>query len=917
MYTLCRKCSFCGSDIKTARTLFRINYSIDKATELDQGYVPHKVETLGLGYNYFKPPPKHENKFSLVLPPPNITGTLHLGHALTATVQDVLVRWKQMQGFETSWVPGIDHAGIATQVVVEKRLWKESRQSRHDIGREAFHKKVWEWKEEKAEVIGEQLRRLNVSLDWEREVFTMDEKRSAAVQEAFIKLFEAGLIYRADQLVNWSCVLQSAISDIEVEHLSINGPTDILVPGYETPVKFGILTRFAYKVHERGAVKITPGHDHADFDAGKRHSLPVLQVIDESGRLTVSCGQFQGLRRFEARKIVLAELGRLGLLRGSHDHQMILPICSRSKDVIELLARPQWFINCSDMAARALDDVEKGRLTIVPSRFEKTWHGWLENIRDWCISRQLWWGHQIPAYSCQVRNEPEKKVWVAAKNQQEACRKASRKLDAGEDDVVATQDEDVLDTWFSSALQPFSSFGWPEATEDLSKHYPLSMMETGHDILFFWVARMVMLGTQLTGRLPFDKVLLHGIVCDAHGRKMSKSVGNVVAPEDVIRGITLEGMEKISKASFTAGVLSDDELNRAIQGQRKMFPEGIPECGSDALRFTLLSHNIKNHFINFDVTECYTNKLFCNKIWQATKFTRLWFTNVSNEQKLSEVQVKHLGLMDKWILSRLTFMVDTVNRGLENFDFYVATTALKNFLYYEFCDVYLETTKRGLRNAKEPGAVSHCWTLCTSLDTSLRALAPFMPVLSHHLHHHLPEFPGRGKRFDFPQDLDFREEEIERDVEESQRVVVAIRRLKKIFNVTFKHKPSVTILTSSSSMHNYSDAIQDLAGCHSLTVTNESITAPYTTSVKDVVGVSTIHLQVPEDVLKHLQADLPKMNMKKEKLLKELEKLNEIVSAASYKINVGVERQEGNSKKISTIQEKLTRIEYILDLIQR
>ncbi|KAJ8954030.1 hypothetical protein NQ318_004323 [Aromia moschata] len=1089
MYNLLTKCKLCDAKVRIIKSTVRrgnCSKNDNLSADLDQAYVPSKLESSKINNAYFQPKLKSNKTFSLILPPPNITGTLHLGHALTAAVEDVLVRWKRMQGIETVWVPGIDHAGIATQVVVEKRLWKENRQTRHDIGRKAFQEKVWQWKAEKADIIGQQLRRLGVFLDWDRQVFTMDERCSRAVQEAFITLFEKGLIYRADHLVNWSCALRSAISDIEVEHIEVDGPTMVSVPGYERPVEFGNLTKFAYKfqdsdeeivvattrprdpvggrgrggapgrrpllevrrpsalaplqgrgdsrdkrplrgsgirhceltshkslkcsvcknylniapiltsedgktnkcgrcvlkgpnltnrnslyeaigeklsfpcIHEncaerltwnqvekheksckyrkivcpfwvcrdkniemnmsndtnhfesehpgtvqRGlitlslanvaqlqsmmrllivdelpyfvlihtvgtgeriyigvfnfdsaqreyqvqlfadkekrkcitykenvrlydesrhclyclqnlctlethkyskrrpekqkekfnfytkidvrctknvllsekmwfeigivpvqngalersggvwkrAVKVTPAHDHADFEAAKRHNLQILQVIDETGKLlapVTACQEFSGLPRFAARDVITNRLAEYGLLRDKQGHRTSVPMCSRSGDVVEFLVRPQWFVNCKSMAARALEDVRRGALSIEPRHFEKTWFAWLENIRnsgafqrflstkgklglfnafsalqqdeiffclflvtlirDWCISRQLWWGHQVPAYSCHIRGRPDQTVWVAAEDVEVACRKAGGRLGVEDGDVVAVRDDDVLDTWFSSALLPFSAFGWPNhkavilsATdaievlslvlqeEDLARYYPLSLMETGHDILFFWVARMVMLGTELTGRLPFDKILLHGIVCDAQGRKMSKSLGNVIAPEDVINGATLEMLEASSKANHAAGVLSEEELQRAVRGQKKMFPQGIPECGSDALRFTLLSHNIKNHFINFDVNECHTNKLFCNKIWQATKFVRLWFDAVSEEQTLrnSDVAETPLSPMDKWILSRLSFMVDTVNEGLENFDFHVSTAALKNFLYYDFCDVYL------------------------------------------------------------------------------------------------------------------------------------------------------------------------------------------------------------------------------------
>ncbi|CAH1155569.1 unnamed protein product [Phaedon cochleariae] len=979
MFRLYCKCSVYKNQISAVRFVVRrgkcSKISKLRVSELDSGYVPHKVEEeFGIADDYFKPPLQHAKPFTIVLPPPNITGTLHLGHALTATIEDVLTRWNRMQGIQTVWVPGFDHAGIATQVVVEKRLLKECQKTRHDLGREQFQRKVWEWKEQNAHIIGDQLRRLGVSLNWEREMFTMDEKRSIAVQEAFIKLFESGLIYRADHLVNWSCVLQSAISDIEVEHLSLDGPTHISVPGYEDSIEFGILTKFAYKIEDSdeelvvattrpetmlgdvavavhpeddrysryvgrhlwhpfrkekipvirddfvskefgtGAVKITPAHDHADFEAAKRHSLPSLQVIDETGRLNTECGQFKGLRRFEARKVIVEELSRLQLFRGTEDHAMIVPICSRSKDVVELLARPQWFVKCADMAARSVDEVKNGNLKITPKIFEKTWFDWLENIRDWCISRQLWWGHRIPAYLCYPSSDASSPTWIAAMSEDEAKKKASAKFGVDAEAIVAKRDEDVLDTWFSSALQPFAAFGWPEETKDLSKFYPLSLMETGHDILFFWVARMVMLGTQLTGKLPFNEILLHGIVCDAHGRKMSKSLGNVIAPEDVIRGVTLQEMENTSKASHSSGILSEEELKKSIRGQQKMFPQGIPECGSDALRFTLMSHNIKSHYINFDVNECYTNKLFCNKIWQATRFTNSWFTTISDAQDIKKAKFDDLLSMDRWILSRLSLMVSNTQQGLQNYDFHKCTTALKTFLYYDFCDIYLETTKRGLRLSNSPAASGHCWTLLTCLDVGLRTLAPFMPLLSRHLHQRLPLLIGEERLLDFPKDLNWRDESLEQDINDMMDVVIAIRRLKKILNVTAKHEPKVRIFTSLPSLGSYSETIMDLSACHEVNILGENLNMVSSDEIKDTVGRTTICLAVPEDIKRAIEIDFPKMEIKKEKLFRQLEKLRKMTCGSTYKMNASSEAQEVHSKKIAKIEEQISRIENIQKL---
>ncbi|XP_072386333.1 probable valine--tRNA ligase, cytoplasmic [Diabrotica undecimpunctata] len=943
-----------------------------KNLELDQAYVPHKVENVTKP-NYFKPQQKQSRPFVLVLPPPNITGTLHIGHALTATIQDVLVRWKQMQGFETLWIPGTDHAGIATQVVVEKILWNENKQTRHDIGRELFIEKVHEWRKEKSPIIREQLQRLGVLLDWDREAFTLDEQRSKAVQEAFIKLFEEGLIYRSKSLVNWSCALKSAISDIEVEQLTLTGSTNISVPGYEEPVEFGILTKFAYLIEGTeeeivvattrpetmlgdvaiavhpddsryarligkfakhpfrnntipiipdsfvdrefgtGAVKITPAHDFNDYDVGKRHSLQNIQVIDENGKLTFECGKFFGLPRFKARKVITNELQHLGLLRSREEHPMVVPICSRSKDIVEFLIRPQWFLKCDSMAAEAIRNVKEGKLSIDPKMMEKTWFTWLENIRDWCISRQLWWGHQIPAYLCSS-SKTEETVWVAAESVEIATQKGASKLGLPASDVNVKRDEDVLDTWFSSALFPFSVFGWPQKTQDLQKYYPISLMETGHDIIFFWVARMVMLGTKLSGQLPFNKICLHGIVCDSQGRKMSKSLGNVIDPQDVIRGVSLEEINTISKSSYEKGILSKEEFERCLQSQKKMFPQGIPECGSDALRFTLVSHNIKNMYINFDVSECYTNKLFCNKIWQATKFTKHWFAEVSGRQELKTVDFDQLTDVDYWILSKLTFMIDKVIDGIEDFDFYICTNALKNFLYFEFCDIYLETTKRGLRSSDNAIALGHLWTLLTCLDVSLRGLAPFMPVLSEHLHSRLPVFPEQEKVLEWPQKLNWRNEHLERTVEDVMDIVIALRRLKKTFNISSKSESKVHLVDSTNRLKKYLNIIEDLTGFKDIRIDGTLPNEVVSTSLKDKSGNTYIYLQVSDEVKKSFQTDLLQIEKKKEKIIKELNKINKMVSGSTYKINASLEKQEIHSKKISSLQEQLVRLEYFQNI---
>lgn len=645
----------------------------------------------------------------MLFPPPNVTGNLHLGHALTAVIQDVLVRWKHKKNIRTQWIPGSDHAGIATQVVVEKSLFKKHGKTRHELGRKEFLEEVWKWKHEKGSSISGDLRKLGTSFDWDREYFTMDQNSSNAVNEAFIRLFDKGLIYRDESLVNWSCSLESAISDVEVENLEIHGKTEIAVPNYDRNVQFGVMTNIAYKVvdsdeevvvattrpetllgdvavavhpndarysHLRnkqlwhpyrkeaiplvfddsvdpefgtGAVKITPAHDRNDFEVGRRHKLPHICVIDKKGLIVDGFEGFAGSQRFIAREKILHSLAELGLYRGSTFHSMVLPICSRSKDVIEFLLAPQWFVKCEEMSKKAVEVVARGELKITPQSFEKEWNRWLSNSRDWCISRQLWWGHQIPAYK--IVTTDGKETWIAAKSQEEAEMKFKENFSNAQ--FTIERDSDVLDTWFSSGLLPFSAYNWPDTNDDFKKFFPLSLMETGHDILFFWVARMVMLSLELTGQLPFKEVLLHGIICDAYGRKMSKSLGNVVRPDNIINGASLGELQRETEAAAKQGILSQAELEKSLDGQKKMFPLGIKACGIDALRFTLLSQNIKQHFISFDATEGFTNMKFFNKIYNATKFV----TSMAESSRISIKDIRSLdGLklseMDLWILSR-------------------------------------------------------------------------------------------------------------------------------------------------------------------------------------------------------------------------------------------------------------------------
>uniref|UniRef100_A0A672U519 valine--tRNA ligase n=1 Tax=Strigops habroptila TaxID=2489341 RepID=A0A672U519_STRHB len=737
----------------------------DVSVPLPPSYSPRYVEAAWYSWwereGFFKPEygrgrvsaPNPRGVFMMCVPPPNVTGALHLGHALTSAIQDSLARWQRMRGLTTLWSPGCDHAGIATQVVVERRLWRTRRLTRHQLGRERFLQEVWAWKHEKGDRIYQQLRQLGASMDWDRACFTMDPKMSRAVCEAFVRLHEQGLIYRSTRMVHWSCALRSAISDIEVEKRELPGRTLLRVPGYEEPVEFGVLVAFAYPLeggeegqevvvattrletmlgdvavavhpedprytHLRGrsvlhpftgqrlpvlhdpfvdpqfgtgAVKVTPGHDATDLDVGQRHGLPCPCVLDDEGRLCGVPPPFLGMPRFRARAAVMEALKERGLFRGVTENPMVVPICSRSGDVLEPVQRPQWFLRCSALAAAAAGVVRGGELRLRPPAHTRTWLQWMDNIRDWCISRQLWWGHRIPAYFVTIDDpsvppgkDGDGKFWVSGRTEDEARAKAAKRFRVPPEKVTLRQDEDVLDTWFSSGLFPFSIFGWPEPSEDLDVFYPGTLLETGHDILFFWVARMVMLGLALTGRLPFREVYLHAIVRDAHGRKMSKSLGNVIDPLDVIHGISLQGLHEQLENSN----LEPAELERAREGQKRDFPNGIPECGTDALRFALCAYTAQGRDINLDVMRVLGYRHFCNKVWNGARFVLQALGGGYRPPPDHQVRGRP-GLADRWVRSRLSRAVGAVGAAMEEFDFPGATTAVHRFWLYELCDVYL------------------------------------------------------------------------------------------------------------------------------------------------------------------------------------------------------------------------------------
>uniref|UniRef100_A0A8P4G0H1 Valine--tRNA ligase n=1 Tax=Dicentrarchus labrax TaxID=13489 RepID=A0A8P4G0H1_DICLA len=974
----------------------------DVISPLPDSYSPQYVEAAWYQWwekqGFFKPEYGRESIsdqnprgiFMMCIPPPNVTGSLHLGHALTNAIQDSLTRWHRMRGETTLWNPGCDHAGIATQVVVEKKLMRERGMSRHDLGRENFIEEVWKWKNEKGDRIYHQLKKLGSSLDWDRACFTMDPKLSYAVQEAFIRMHDEGVIYRSKRLVNWSCSLNSAISDIEVDKKELTGRTLLPVPGYKEKVEFGVLVSFAYKVdgsdeevvvattrietmlgdtavavhpadsryqHLKGkmvlhpfcdrkmpivfddfvdmsfgtgAVKITPAHDHNDYEVGERHNLAFINILDENGLLinVPPPSWYSGMKRFEARKAVLQALKDRGQFKEIKDNPMVVPVCSRSKDIVEPLLKPQWYVNCTDMGKQAADAVREGQLKIIPDHHLKTWFNWMDNIRDWCISRQLWWGHRIPAYFVTVNDSSVKPgedmdghYWVCGRTEEEAREKAAKRFNVSADKITLRQDEDVLDTWFSSGIFPFSIFGWPNETQDLNVFYPGTLLETGHDILFFWVARMVMMGLKLTGKLPFKEVYLHAVVRDAHGRKMSKSLGNVIDPLDVITGISLEGLH----AQLTDSNLDPLEVEKAKQGQKSDYPSGIPECGTDALRFALCAYTSQGRDINLDVNRILGYRHFCNKLWNAVKFAM----KTLGDNFVPSEKAKLCGeesVSDRWILSRLSAAVGLCDAAFKAYDFPAITTAIYNFWLYELCDVYLESVKPVFSKAEEDStsqrqALVCRQTLYTCLEVGLRLLSPIMPFVTEELYQRLPRRrpqtdPPSISVTSYPDTEEFcwHSEEVDRDMEFIMSVVKTIRSLRADYNLTKTRADCYLQCIDSATaslVQKYSLQIQTLSYSQAIIPLTANQPVPEGCAVAIASDRCTVNLMLKGII--DVEKEVAKLMTKKGDLEKQMEKLTEKMSKSDYKEKVPVKVQEQDAEKLRQSQTELEKVKEAMD----
>ncbi|XP_053719802.1 valine--tRNA ligase, mitochondrial isoform X1 [Synchiropus splendidus] len=965
----------------------------DTSLPLPPSYSPEYVESSWYQWwekEQFFNPDQHEKSpyavdqtFSLCIPPPNVTGTLHLGHALTVAVEDALVRWRRMQGHRVLWLPGCDHAGIATQTIVERRLRQQQGKCRRDFTREEFLKEVWKWKKEKGAEIYMQLRKLGASLDWSRACFTMDPAYSRAVTEAFVRLCDAGLIYRSESLVNWSCALESAISDIEVDYKELSVPTMLNVPGYEDKVEFGTMITFAYPLEDHsgevsvsttrpetmigdvavavhpddsrykdihglmcrhpftgrllpiitdttvdmqlgtGAVKLTPAHDHTDFQLSQSHKLPRFTVIGGDGRMTPDCGHWlEGVKRFDARRMIVDALVEKNLFRGQKDHTMSLPICSRSGDIVEPLLKRQWFVCSKEMAQKSIQAVEEGQLEIIPHFYTKTWRNWLSNINDWCISRQLWWGHQIPAYTVHLANSPGQKEeqWVWGRSEDEARHRASVKYGVTQDEVILTQDPDVLDTWFSSALFPFAMLGWPQQTPDLQHFYPNSLLETGSDLIFFWVARMVMLGTELTGQLPFKQVLLHSLVRDKHGRKMSKSLGNVIDPLDVIHGVSLERLEQKVKQ----GNLDPREQMVAMEAQRKDFPTGIPQCGADALRFALCSHKMQGEDISLSISQVLSCRHFCNKMWQTVRFTLQALGNNQVPAGTLE-ELSPASAMDRWICSRLYSTVAQCEHSFEKYELHLVTSALHSFWVNNLCDIYLECVKPVLSVGKdtEPrraagSVLYHC------VSASLALLSPFMPFLTEELWQRL-QMLRNGAMTDtslcvqpYPRAAQLahcHSPAVEQDFQLVQEVVRVARSLRAQCGLT-KERPALWVVcspTQASIVKTYASAVGTLSRSSDLHIYcpegGEDFVSPPPPSgslMELVDHTCQVHLHAQTSVDSENQ--IIRLAHRREKLLSKMQDIMPQIESSDYLTKVPAHIRQQMERKLSGLQQEVKNI---------
>lgn len=877
--------------------------------ELAKTYDPKGLEDRiyqkWLDNKYFHAEVNRDKKpFTIVMPPPNVTGQLHMGHALDETMQDILIRFKRMQGYEALWQPGTDHAAIATEVKVIEKL-KEQGIDKNEIGREEFLKHAWEWKEEYGGKIINQLKKLGASADWDRERFTMDEGCSKAVQEVFIKLYEKGYIYKGFRIINWCPVCQTSISDAEVEHEDQDGffwhinypvvgeegqfveiattrPETLLgdtavavnpederykhlvgkmlklpLTDREIPV---VADEYVDKEFGTGCVKITPAHDPNDFEVGKRHNLPEINIMNDDATINELGGKYAGMDRYEARKAMVEDLKELGLLVKVVPHSHNVGTHDRCGTTVEPMIKPQWFVRMKEMGEAAIKTLQDGNLQFVPDRFDKIYMHWLENIRDWCISRQLWWGHRIPAYYCDECGET-----VVAREMPGKCPKCGC--------THLTQDEDTLDTWFSSALWPFSTLGWPDKTEEMKYFYPTDVLVTGYDIIFFWVIRMVFSGLEQTGKTPFHHVLIHGLVRDSQGRKMSKSLGNGIDPLEI-----------------------------------------IDQYGADALRLTLMTGNAPGNDMRFYMERVEASRNFANKVWNASRFIMM---NLEKAEVPAKIDLASLTSADKWILSKVNTLAKDVTENLDKYELGIAVQKVYDFIWEEFCDWYIEMVKPRLYNDEDTTKAAALWTLKTVLANALKMLHPYMPFITEEIFCTLcPEeesimissWPEFKTEWDFKAD--------EEAVEIIKEAVRSIRNVRTGMNVPPSKKAKVFVVSEDEAVRTVFEngkvffASLGYASEVLVQADKEGIDED---AVSAVTGKAVIYMPFAE--LVDIDKEIERLKKEEEKLTKELARVNGMLSnerfiskAPEAKIAEEREKLEKYTNMMEQVKQRLAQL---------
>ena len=838
------------------------------ARELPKVYEPQQVENeiykMWESNGYFRPTDDKDAKpFTIVMPPPNVTGQLHMGHAMDATLQDTLIRFKRMQGYSALWIPGVDHAGIATQIKVEEELRKEGL-TRYDLGREKFLEKVWDWKHKYGNRIVEQQKKLGASCDWERARFTMDKGCSNAVREVFVSLYEKGLIYKGSRIINWCPHCVTALSDAEVEYVDKPGhlwhirypladgsgevvvattrpetmlgdtgvcvnPNDerytaivgkkVILPlvNKEIPV---VADDYAEMDFGTGCVKMTPAHDPNDFEVGLRHNLEVIRVLDDNGVVNSYGGKYEGLDRYEARKQIVADLNEQGFLVRVDDYSHNVGTCYRCHNDVEPIISAQWFVKMKPLAEEAIRVVKEGETKFVPDRFSKTYLNWMENVRDWCISRQLWWGHQIPAWTCEECGH----ITVSREDACKCEKCGSTKIE---------RDPDVLDTWFSSALWPFETLGWPESTEDLKRFYPTDVLVTGYDIIFFWVARMIFSGCEHTGKTPFHTVLIHGLVRDDKGRKMSKSLGNGIDP--------LEMIEKF---------------------------------GCDALRMNMVTSNSPGNDMRFYVERCEAMRNFANKLWNASRYVMM---NLGEDAKNALPPVSKLEIADRWVLSKLNTLISEVTENLEKYELGVAVQKVYDYIWDTYCDWYIELTKARLYSEDAERKETAIQVLVYVLDQILRLLHPFMPFITEEIWQSIPhegdalivaKWPVYSEELSFKAECDLMESVME--------AIRAIRNRRAEMNVPPSKKAALFVLTSKPQVFSEGEGfLQRLAYADSVTILDKE---PENLDGMVTITTADAKLYIPMGQLVDVAKEL-------ERICKELEKARKNLAGIEAKLS--------------------------------